>query len=129
MISRKRTFADSRLFNTDMGIFSRIRERKDPTLLRKLNRYLNFCARLAEKDASIQFFEDCIVRNIYPKMFYRQLRRSRIRPDSVTMKRHTCNYLDTLRSEETELKRLLNQQLPIVPELPQSDRQEFLEYV
>ena len=112
-----------------MGIFSRIRERKDPTLLKKLNCYLNLATRLAEKDASIQFFEDCIVRNLYPRLFHKQLRRSRIRPDSVSLKRHTCNHLDTLRSEMAEFERLLNQQLPVAPELSHCDRRDFLEYV
>ena len=112
-----------------MGIFGRIRERKDPNLLKKLNRYLNFGTRLAEKDVSIRFFEDCIRRNVYPRLFYKQIRRSRIRPDSVTLKRHTCNCLDTLRSEATELKRLLIQQQPLETELPVHDYRDFMDYV
>ena len=128
MRSRKRSLADFCLLNASMGIFARLRERKDPNLLKKLNRYLNFYTRLAEKEASIEFFEGCIVSNVYPRLFWKQLRRSRIRPDSVTLKRHTCNLLDTLRSETTEFKRLINQQQPIAPELPERDRQEFIEY-
>ena len=112
-----------------MGIFGHIRERKDPILLKKLNRYLNFYTRLAEKDATIRFFENCIVENVYPRMFHKQLRRSRIKSDSVTLKRHTCSHLDTLRSEAAEFTRLVNQYHPNTTELAEGDRQEFTEYV
>ena len=46
----------------------------------------------------------------------------------MTLKRHTRNYVDTLRSEATEFRRILNLQLPIAPEIPERDRQDFLEY-
>ena len=112
-----------------MGIFGRIRERKDPDLLKNLNRYLSFCTRLAEKDATIQFFEGCITRDVYPCHFWKQLRRSHIRPDSVTLKRHARNYVDTLKSESAEFRRILNLQQPIASELPEKDRQDYLKYV
>ena len=111
-----------------MGIFARIRERKDPKVLKELNRYLNLNTRLAEANESIRFFEECIVNNCYPRHFWKQLRRNRIRPENATLRRHTVNFLDTLKPEADEFRRLIASLQPVAPELPENDRKDFLEY-
>ena len=112
-----------------MGIFGKIRERRDPGVLKELNGYLNFHTRLAELDETIRFFEDCIRSNHYPRQFWKQLRRNRIKPDNVTLRRHTSNYLDTLKPQAEEFRRIIALKEPATSTLPDSDRLEFLEYV
>ena len=112
-----------------MGIFARIRERRDPAVLKELNCYLNFHTRLAEMNESIRFYEDCIRNNRYPRQFCKHLRRNRIKPDNVTLRRHTSNYLDTLRPQADEFDRLLTMKHLVAPTLPEKDRKDFLDYV
>ena len=112
-----------------MGIFGRIRERKDPGVLKELNRYLSFHTRLAVTNTSIKFFEDCIRNSRYPVKFCKQLRRSRIRPDGVALKRHTLNCLDTLRTQADEFRRLLAVLQVADLELTEDEREEFMSYV
>ena len=112
-----------------MGIFGRIRERKDPEVLKELNRYLSFHTRLAVTNASIQFFEDCIKNSRFPVTLFKQLRRSRIRPDNLALRRHTSNFLDTLRAQADELRRVFSLRQGAVLELTADLRDEFMTYV
>ena len=85
-----------------MGIFGRIRERKDPEVLNELNRYLSFHTRLAVTNASIQFFEDCIKNSRFPINLFDQLRGGRTQPDNGALRRHTSDFLDTLGAQADE---------------------------
>ena len=45
---------------TNVGLFNRLKQAKDPTVIRGLNQYVKFCAKMAEAQANIQFLDGCI---------------------------------------------------------------------
>ncbi|CAH8435813.1 unnamed protein product [Dicrocoelium dendriticum] len=89
------------------GIISQLKQSKDPTVFRELNQYVKFSTKLAVARASVQFFDECILRCEYPKHFWKILRRNGINPTNTALKRHTLNERDTIvsRINELELKR------------------------
>ena len=50
-------------------IFNHLKQAKDSAVIRELNRYIKFCAKMAEAQATVQFLKGCIIESEYPKQY------------------------------------------------------------
>ena len=112
-----------------VGIFTRLKSCKDPLVIRTLNRYLSCVTRLAIANTEVNFIQDCINNCVYPKSYWKFLKRSRIRPDDRSLKRHSLNRIDSLNSKILELERFVNQHEAVLDELTADERNQFIEFV
>ena len=105
MKHRKQICSPSCLLMNSMGIFKYLRQSKDPSVLKELNQYFKYSIKLAEAREHVQFLESCIREGTFPRHFSAILRRHHIKPTNVTLKRHTLNEIDTIKSAIEQLKR------------------------
>ena len=111
-----------------MNVFAQIRKRENRLVLRQVNTYLNFSARIAEAKERISFINKCIESNQYPRQYWKAINRSRIRPNHRTLRRYALCQIDTLRLQVTELERNLSQRQHAVDNLPRDLQSLFESY-
>ena len=68
-------------------------------------------------------------RNEYPKGHWSALRKNRIRPDSVSLRRHARNLIDTARGKAEELHRYVCQRQYVLEELSESEKTRFQNFI
>ncbi|CAH8606588.1 unnamed protein product [Dicrocoelium dendriticum] len=112
-----------------MGIFALLKTSIASDSLKLLNEYLKFNTRLEESRFELEFLNECVQANRYPKHFWREIRRCGLYPNAKSLKRHALNYVDSVRIKMSELERFISQRLPAVLRLPEDLRQPFEEYV
>nr|VZI24631.1 unnamed protein product [Spirometra erinaceieuropaei] len=108
-----------------MGIFTTLKQSKDPTVLKALNGYLRCNTKLAEAKVMAKFIGDCIERNEYPDHYWRALRRSRTVITTETLKRYAENQLESTLIKLEELERHVCQRTTVLDILADEERQEF----
>ena len=81
------------------GIFNHLKQAKDPTIIRELNRYIKFCAKMAEAQATVQFLKGCIIRSEYPKQYPKILKRNHIKLTKASLQRQALNQIDIFNSQ------------------------------
>ena len=97
--------------------------------LKELNEFLKYSAKLSEANANVEFIKQCMEINRYPKHYWKSLRRSNIRPNAITLKRHALNSIDSLNSGITVLQQNAYQRQWAVDDLTKNLKSQFLEYV
>jgi hypothetical protein len=112
-----------------MGVFGIIRRREPRLVLRKLNAYLKFSARIAEAKESVSFINDCVQHGYYPKSYWKSIRSNRVRPNCKNLKRFALNQLDTVRVHILELERFRSQRQGAVDKLDEDLRFQYMDYV
>ncbi|CAI2735413.1 unnamed protein product [Schistosoma spindalis] len=112
-----------------MGIFTILKRSEHSFALKVLNEYMNYSARLSEARINVDFIKDCIETNLYPKLYWKSLRRSRVRPNGRTLKRYALNQIDSLNSYIAEMIKNVNERNYVVEDLPDKLREQYLEYV
>ncbi|CAH8432023.1 unnamed protein product [Dicrocoelium dendriticum] len=112
-----------------MGILLELKHSKCAQTRKELNRYIKFCVRFAETEASIEFHRLCIETRDYPKSFWKALRRQHIRPSAATLKRHALNLIESDKTRLEETKRLVAQTEAALDNLRDEERIRFLTYV
>ncbi|CAI2738781.1 unnamed protein product [Dicrocoelium dendriticum] len=108
-----------------MGFFTIVKHRLAPPVLKSLNRYVSFRTRIAKADICLRFVEDCISNSIYPVSYWKSLRRARIRPDNICLKRLALSQMETTRVKRDELNRGLSQLTAVINSLSERDRAEL----
>ena len=112
-----------------MGIFGELKSRNDPLTVKGLNQFLRFSVRLAQAKTKIQFLQECIQNNEFPHHYWKILRRHHIQPNAKSLKRHTRNNIDTIKSKIDELSRNLAQREDILDDLSCDDYCSYKSYV
>ena len=112
-----------------MGVFEILKSRKDPVVIKELNRLLSCDTRLALANIELDFLNSCVHNNVYPVSFWKSLRRSRIRPDSSSLKRHTQSLIDTIQSRVDLLRTALANQTRVLDELSFEERTLFVDFM
>lgn len=111
-----------------MGIFQTLKSRGDPIASKVLNEFLKFNARLTEAETSLEFINDCIRTDRYPKTYWKSLRRNKIYPNSRTLKRQAINQTDSLKMYINNLERNLSQRGSTVDNLLPQIKSQFMDY-
>ncbi|CAH8493014.1 unnamed protein product [Dicrocoelium dendriticum] len=114
---------------SSQGLFSQLKQTKDPTVLRQLNQYVRFNTRLAVAKATVQFLDECLLRSEYPKHFWKILRRNGVKPTSTALKRHTLNKRDTVVSRIDELDHKRCSYSDALSELDHEEYKQFESFV
>ncbi|VDP98577.1 unnamed protein product [Trichobilharzia regenti] len=112
-----------------MGIFRSLKNSKDPATVKELDKFPRFSVKLAEVNTELNFLKRRIDKHEYPKHYWKNLRRNHIYPNSKTLKRHTLNHIDAIRSRIPELERNISQRTHALYELSDDERQTFQDYV
>ena len=114
---------------TSVGIIQRLKQSKDPCVLKQLQKYLRFSAKLAEARTKLRFLERCMGDKQFPKHFWKILRRNRINPSANALMRHTLNECDTIRENVQELERKQSQCVVALDSLSIQEFSEFNSYI
>ena len=116
-------------FYDSMGIFEILKSRKDPLVIKELNRLLSYKTRLALAIIEVDFLNNCVRTNVYPTSFWKSLRRSRIRPDANSLKRHALSLIDTLKSKMKLLDTAASHNMHVLDELSDEERLSFTDFM
>ncbi|CAH8860275.1 unnamed protein product, partial [Trichobilharzia szidati] len=111
-----------------MCIFRDLKRSKDRSTVKGLNKFLRLSVKLAEANAKIFFLKNCLEKHEYPKVFWKHLRRNHISPNSRTLKRHTLNQIDEVRSRLPELEQNISKSSHVLYELSEDERTSFENY-
>ena len=111
------------------GVFAQLKQSKDPSVIKELNKYIKFRTKLAEAKMRLDFLNDCITKSEFPKYFWKILRRNHIKPTFSTLKRHTRNEQETVTGLRNDLERNLSLCLCVLETLSNNERSTFLDYV
>ena len=122
-------FVTSVFSMTSMGLMHRLKNSKDPPVLKGLNEYIKFSTKCALTKASIDFLNDCISNNTYPRRYWRILRRNRVNISEHSLRRHALNEKDTLTCQLCELEFNLSRAKCSLEMLTDTEKEEFETYV
>ena len=92
-------------------------------------KYIKFCTKFALAKASVNFLNDCVTNNVYPRRFWRILRRNRVHISECSLRRHALNERDTLLSQLQELEFNVTRVKGTLDMLNDNEREEFEAYV
>lgn len=109
--------------------FILVDEHIDPVALKELNKFLQFSARLAEANALLDFINQCVHLNQYPKSYWKSVRRSKIHPNSKSLKRHALSHVDSVTIQISDLDRNVSQYRTAVDDLPDHIRSDSVHYI
>ena len=110
---------------TRTGIMYHLKRSKDPPVLKGLNQYIKFSTKFVLAQASIDFLCDCIDKNIYPRNYWRILRRNRVRISQSSLRRHALNEKDTVQHQLDALTFNVTQSKATLDLLTNEERNEF----
>ncbi|KAA3677536.1 uncharacterized protein DEA37_0006102, partial [Paragonimus westermani] len=114
---------------TKPGIFTVLKQTKDPIVLKELNKYIKFSTQPTEANVAIGFLEQCIDRSEFPKQYWTILRRNRINITRTSLQRLALNEKDTWLSRVYDLDHKRTVAEGILTQLTPSEANEFENYV
>ena len=117
------------LMTDQSGIFSKLKQAKDPCLLRELNKYMKFRSQLAVAITHVRFLDDCINQCVFPKRYWTILRRNHVKITKCSLKRQAYNERDSWLDRRTSLERQVFIASEALQHLTDEEAEQFEAYV
>ncbi|VDP92129.1 unnamed protein product [Echinostoma caproni] len=109
-----------------LGLMKRLKQSKDPSVLREFNSYLKFRAKLAMANARIQFLDEFISNLEYPKQYRTVLRRNCVNITNMFLGHQALNQRNTLSIRLLEMERNFLKSSRVLDELAAEEETEFV---
>ena len=110
------------------GFFTFIRSRLPKHTVTQLNRLIGLRCKIAKVNTNVTFMRTCIETDIYPTTFFKQLRRNKLKPSTVNLKRLAESHIDSLNEELSNLRIAHSLLYPVVESLNLYCRIKFYNY-